>query len=85
MIVDGEPINIMVVEKYLADAGFRNLAATDEPEQIIPTLNSENPNVLLLDIMMPGVNGLEILQMIRSSPAAPWFPSSFLRRLTIAR
>jgi putative two-component system response regulator len=74
MIVDGEPINIMVVEKYLSDAGFRNLAATDDPEQIIPTLDDENPDVLLLDIMMPGVNGLEILQMIRSSPRGAVVP-----------
>ncbi len=67
MIVDDEPINIMVVNKYLADAGFRNLAATGDPDQIMPTLDRENPDVLLLDIMMPGVNGLEILRMIRSS------------------
>ncbi|MGO8688506.1 MAG: HD domain-containing phosphohydrolase [Thermoguttaceae bacterium] len=67
MIVDDEPINIKAVTKYLKDAGFSHLAATSDPRQIVTILQQENPDVLLLDIMMPGVNGLDILQTVRAS------------------
>ena len=67
MIVDDEPINVMVVGKYLKDAGFTNLAAATDPHQIMATLEQGNPDAILLDIMMPGVSGLDILRMIRSS------------------
>jgi putative two-component system response regulator len=67
MIVDDEPINIMAVKKYLKDAGFSRLAATTDPRQIVAALQQEKPDVLLLDIMMPGVNGLDVLQTVRAS------------------
>ena len=67
MIVDDEPINVMAVRKYFQDAGFTNLAATSDPRQIMAALERENPDVLLLDIMLPGVDGLHVLQSIRSS------------------
>ena len=43
MIVDDEPINIMAVRKYFQDAGFRNVAATSEPRQIMATMDARKP------------------------------------------
>ena len=67
MIVDDEPINIMTVRQYFQDAGFPNVAATSEPRQIMATMERDNPDLLLLDIMLPGIDGLEVLKTIRSS------------------
>ena len=43
MIVDDESINIMVVEKYLVDAGFRNLVATGDPGRSCPPWIRKTP------------------------------------------
>ncbi len=80
MIVDDEPINIKAVTKYLKDAGFSHLAATSDPRQIVTILQQENPDVLLLDIMMPGVNGLDILQTVRASAAVRPHPRAHSHR-----
>ena len=85
MIVDDEPINIMAVRKYFQDAGFSNVAATSDPRQIMATMERENPDVLLLDIMLPGVDGLDVLKTIRSSDRFARSPSSFSPRSTTAR
>ncbi len=66
LIVDDEPINIKVVRKHLQGAGYRNFITTTDSTAAMDTLRAEQPDVVLLDIVMPQVNGLEILQSIRS-------------------
>lgn len=66
MIVDDEPINIMVAVKYLEHAGFSHLASTSDARRAFALICQEAPDVLLLDIMMPEVNGLEILRQVRA-------------------
>jgi putative two-component system response regulator len=68
MIVDDEPINIKVVRKYLKDAGFQNFAATSDDLDAMRLLREERPDLLLLDIVMPHIGGLEILRALRNDP-----------------
>jgi putative two-component system response regulator len=65
MIVDDEQYNILVVQKYLRDRGFCNLVATCDATQAMAMIDDERPDVLLLDIIMPEVDGLQILQAVR--------------------
>src|ERR1700722_733546 len=65
LIVDDEPINIKVVRKHLQVAGYRNFVTTTDSTTAMETLRTEQPDVVLLDVMMPQVNGLQILQWIR--------------------
>lgn len=65
MIVDDEPINVKVVRKHLQGAGYKNFVSTSDATQAMDLLRSEQPDALLLDIMMPQINGLEILKWIR--------------------
>jgi putative two-component system response regulator len=74
MIVDDEPINIMVVKKYLETAGFANLASTSDSRQAFAEICRERPDVLLLDIMMPHVDGLEILRQVRAERRVAQLP-----------
>ncbi len=64
MIVDDEPINIKVVRKYLASAGYTGFAMSSDSTEVMGMINREDPDVLLLDVVMPKVGGLEILQML---------------------
>jgi len=68
MLVDDEPVNIRVTRKYLQRAGYANIVATTDPTQAVELVGLERPDLLLLDILMPGVDGLEILRRIRENP-----------------
>ena len=65
MIVDDEPINIKVVRKYLQGTGYRNFVTTSDSTQAMDMLRAEQPDAVLLDVMMPQINGLQILEWIR--------------------
>ncbi|NOX58446.1 MAG: response regulator [Planctomycetes bacterium] len=67
MIIDDEPINIKVVRKYLQMAGYENFITTTDSTSAIEIIAKENPDIILLDIMMPTVDGLEILEKVRSN------------------
>ena len=67
MIVDDEPVVIKVVRKHLANEGYEKFVTTSEPTQAIEIIHNERPDVLLLDVMMPKMSGLEILEQVRVS------------------
>ena len=66
MIVDDEPVVLKVVQKHLASEGYKNFITTSEPTRAVEIIHSEQPDVLLLDIMMPKVSGLQILAKVRA-------------------
>jgi CheY-like chemotaxis protein len=74
MIVDDEPINVKVVRLFLANEGYQRFLTTTDSRQALEMIRRESPDVLLLDIMMPEVSGLEILQAVRSREGFPDLP-----------
>ncbi len=66
MIVDDEPINIKVAQKYLELEGYVNFVTTTAPGETLDLLQSRQPDVVLLDIMMPEISGLDLLEQIRA-------------------
>ena len=74
MIVDDEEYNILVLCKYLKGAGYQNIVHTDDSRQAMELICAVRPDILLLDIMMPHVSGLEILSAISGMPALDKFP-----------
>jgi len=66
MMVDDEPINLEVTQIYLEDAGYRRFVSTDDPTKTLDLLEIERPDVLLLDLMMPGMSGFDILLELRA-------------------
>jgi putative two-component system response regulator len=68
LIVDDEPLNIDVVHAYLEIAGYFNIQSTEFPLEVLPLIESFRPDLVLLDIHMPQLSGLEILKAIRANP-----------------
>jgi CheY-like chemotaxis protein len=66
MIVDDEPINIKVLRKYLAAEGYQHFTTTTDATETLELIDREKPDVILLDIMMPKISGLEILDEVRA-------------------
>ena len=66
MLVDDEPLAIEVAQIHLEDAGFKRFVSTSEASSAIPLLLERKPDVLLLDLMMPGMNGFDILAQMEA-------------------
>ena len=69
LVVDDEPAMVAMIQDALEDAGYRVLTAYDG-ERVLEMLNRE-PDLILLDIMMPGLDGLEVCRWIRDTVSCP--------------
>jgi len=65
MMIDDEPINMEIVQALLEDAGYKNFVLEDQPLRAMDTLENEQPDMLILDLMMPEKDGFELLREIR--------------------
>jgi putative two-component system response regulator len=66
MIVDDEVVNVRVVHKQLERLGYQNLIRTTDSTQVLQQLRQKQPDLLLLDVMMPEVSGFAILEAMQS-------------------
>jgi diguanylate cyclase (GGDEF)-like protein len=82
MMVDDEMLNIEMTQAFLADAGYRHFVNTDEPERAVPMMRKEQPGVLLLDLSMPKVSGLDILAAMREDAVLRHVPAIVLTSST---
>lgn len=66
LIVDDEPFNVDYVEQELEDAGYQTISAADGQEAL-EKIAGENPDLVLLDIMMPVMDGFEVLSKLKEN------------------
>jgi diguanylate cyclase (GGDEF)-like protein len=74
MMVDDEVLNIEMTEAFLIEAGYKHFVNTDAPELAVAMMRKELPGVLLLDLSMPKVSGMEILATMRDDPVLRHVP-----------
>ncbi|MGO9112467.1 MAG: diguanylate cyclase [Thermoguttaceae bacterium] len=74
MIVDDEPINVKVAQKYLKLAGYEHIIGVTDSRTALSRISQDQPDVVLLDVMMPGISGLEILAQIRAERQWAYLP-----------
>lgn len=79
MVVDHDPQNVESVVEQLSRCGFRNFVTTCEPQKTLELVHETKPD-LLLDIVMPQMSGLDILQQIRASEQTRYLPVIILTR-----
>ena len=80
LVVDDTPINLRVVRGVLEGEGFRTLAAADGPTAR-HLAHECQPDLILLDVMMPGESGFETCAQLKSDPATAEIPIIFLSAL----
>jgi DNA-binding response OmpR family regulator len=70
LVVEDEPVVRDVVVRYLSQAGYRTLEAADgaEAERI---LGAESPSLVILDVMLPEIDGLDVCRWIRARSGVP--------------
>lgn len=74
MIVDDEPLNVMTFRQHLKMEGYENFVTTSDAREALHLLRSEKPDVLLLDIRMPEISGLDILRVTGLDPVLQHIP-----------
>jgi diguanylate cyclase len=74
VMVDDEPITMEVVQVFLEDAGYRNFILIEDSSKAMAALEHHRPDLLLLDLIMPNVSGLEILKAVRAHPKLKYLP-----------
>lgn len=65
LLVDDEVANLDLLERILQPVGLRHLRRTTRPEEVWDICEEFDPDLLLMDLMMPGRDGLEILRELR--------------------
>ncbi len=70
LVVDDEPSIVDVLSYNLTKAGHQPIAARDG-EQAIKLARAENPDLVILDLMLPGVDGLEVCRKLRTGSNVP--------------
>jgi DNA-binding NtrC family response regulator len=77
LIVDDQPSNLAVLGDLLEPAGYRLLSATDG-EDALRIAAKARPALILLDIVMPGLDGLEICRRLKSAAGTREIPVIFI-------
>ncbi|MHB8531379.1 MAG: response regulator transcription factor [Solirubrobacteraceae bacterium] len=70
LVVDDEPTIADVVARYLRRAGYRVRTAGDGPDAL-RLVAEDRPDLLVLDLMLPGLNGLEVMRRVRDGEHEP--------------
>lgn len=73
LIVDDYPINIELLAAILDRLGYE-VASADAGDAALRVIEAEPPDVVLMDILMPGKSGLDVLRSIRETPATADLP-----------
>jgi len=80
LVIDDEPTNLMVIKGFLDGTSYRLLLARDG-ELGLDKARSKGPDLILLDIMMPGIDGFETCRRLKEDPLTRDIPVIFLSAL----
>lgn len=73
LVVDDNPANRHIFEQRLSSRGYEILTAHDS-EQGLAMAREMRPDLILLDVMMPKMDGIEVCRRLKSDPACPFIP-----------
>ena len=68
LAVDDIPLNLLLVQKMLSKFNFKMRTAANG-QQALDAVAEQKPDLILLDLMMPGIDGFEVIRRLRADPA----------------
>jgi signal transduction histidine kinase len=81
LVVDDTPTNLQVLFDLLSEQGYR-VAIAKNGEIALQRMQTSQPNLILLDVMMPGIDGFETCQRLKANPATSDIPVVFMTALS---
>jgi class 3 adenylate cyclase/CheY-like chemotaxis protein len=73
LIVDDEPINLDILRTRLSVHGYEILTATNG-EEALAAATTQRPDLILLDIMMPKIDGIDVCRQLKADSSLPFMP-----------
>ena len=75
LAVDDEPANLRLLERLLAVTGYANVRTTTDPREVLGIVEEYDPDLILLDLHMPNLDGFEVMrQLAEVVPADSYLP-----------
>ena len=84
LVVDDEPEAVELVEFNLKQAGY-TVTTADDGAEALKKARSQSPDLILLDVMLPEMDGFEICKTLRLDPATARVPNSSARARSSVR
>jgi signal transduction histidine kinase len=85
LVVDDEQANVRLLERMLARAGYTDVASTTDPTQVLPLFERFDPDLVLLDLGMPQLDGYQVMAQLRQAvPEGSYLPILVLTAETSA-
>lgn len=83
LVVDDEPANVEVLRDLLEALDYRTLGA-ESGTAALAAVRERRPDLVLLDVMMPGMNGFEVCRALKADPETAGIPVVFVTALSAA-
>lgn len=81
--VDDDETNLKLIETILDQAGFRNIHNFTSGEDMLREMEKTCPDLILLDIMMPGMSGYDVLSKLKSTASCRHVPVIMITAATL--
>lgn len=74
LVIDDEPANVALLEAMLSEGGYTRVKSVIDSRLALETCESFEPDLVLLDLTMPHVDGFTILEALRTDAGESFFP-----------
>ncbi len=75
LIVDDEETNVLLLQRMLQRAGYESIATTTDPTRVRTIHHEFQPDIIILDLMMPHMDGFEVMEELsRHIPEGTYLP-----------
>lgn len=74
LVVDDDPVIVMLIEGALANAGYKSVVSVTDPREAVALFSQERPDLVLLDLNMPYLSGFEVLSLLHKSEPELFIP-----------
>lgn len=74
LIVDDQEANLVLLERMLAAEGYGNVLTTSQPTMVVDLYKGFRPDLLVLDLHMPGMDGFEVMDRLKASEDGDYLP-----------
>ena len=81
LIVDDEETNVRLLEYLLRRKGYRSTYGVTDPRTVVPIYQAFCPDLILLDLVMPHINGIELMEKLQRVERETYHPLSSFQKV----
>ena len=74
LIVDDQEVNVRMLTRLLSEAGYGQVTASTNPVEVCALHRKNDYDLILLDLQMPGMDGFQVIEALKTNDADPYLP-----------